>query len=32
MIFDSDTRVENDARGEMGKFWDSMPPPKTPMG
>lgn len=32
MIFDSDTRVENDARGEMRKFWESMPLPKTPMG
>lgn len=32
MIFDNDTRVENDPRGEIRKFWDQMPPPAGPMG
>jgi len=27
MIFDNETRVENDARGEMRKFWLDMPAP-----
>ncbi|HEV3041751.1 MAG TPA: carboxylesterase/lipase family protein [Candidatus Angelobacter sp.] len=26
MIFDHDTRVENDPRGEIRKFWEQMPP------
>ena len=26
MVFDTDTRVENDPRGEIRKFWESMPP------
>jgi para-nitrobenzyl esterase len=26
MVFDADTRVENDPRGEIRKFWDQMPP------
>ncbi|HSE36388.1 MAG TPA: carboxylesterase/lipase family protein [Blastocatellia bacterium] len=26
MVFDIDTRVENDPRGEIRKFWESMPP------
>ena len=25
MVFDTDTRVENDPRGEMRKFWEQMP-------
>ncbi len=28
MVFDTDTRVENDPRGEIRKFWESMPPPR----
>ena len=32
MIFDNNTRVENDPRGEIRKFWDQMPPPATPLG
>jgi para-nitrobenzyl esterase len=32
MIFDNDTRVENDPRGEIRKFWDQMPLPTTPLG
>jgi para-nitrobenzyl esterase len=27
MVFDTDTRVENDPRGEIRKFWEQMPPP-----
>lgn len=27
MIFDSDTRVENDPRSEVRRLWDSLPPP-----
>ena len=26
MIFDTDTRVENDPRGDIRKFWEQMPP------
>lgn len=26
MVFDTDTRVENDPRGEIRKFWEAMPP------
>jgi para-nitrobenzyl esterase len=26
MIFDTDTRVENDPRSEIRKFWEPMPP------
>jgi para-nitrobenzyl esterase len=26
MVFDTDTRVENDPRGEIRKFWETMPP------
>ncbi len=26
MVFDTDTRVENDPRGEIRKFWEPMPP------
>jgi para-nitrobenzyl esterase len=26
MVFDTDTRAENDPRGEIRKFWESMPP------
>ncbi len=26
MVFDTDTRVENDPRGEIRKFWEKMPP------
>jgi para-nitrobenzyl esterase len=32
MVFDNDTRVENDPRGEIRKFWEQMPPPAGPMG
>lgn len=32
MIFDNDTRVENDPRSEIRKFWDQMPSPATPLG
>jgi para-nitrobenzyl esterase len=32
MVFDKDTRVENDPRGEIRKFWDQMPPPSSPVG
>ena len=32
MIFDKDTRVENDPRGEIRKFWDQMPLPSSPLG
>ena len=32
MIFDNDTRVENDPRAEIRKFWDQMPLPTTPLG
>ena len=27
MVFDNETRVENDPRGEMRKFWEDMPAP-----
>jgi para-nitrobenzyl esterase len=32
MIFDNDTRVENDPRSEIRKFWDQMPLPNSPLG
>jgi para-nitrobenzyl esterase len=32
MIFDNDTRVENDPRGEIRKFWEQMPAPGGPLG
>jgi para-nitrobenzyl esterase len=32
MIFDANTRVENDPRGEMRNFWGAMPPPRSPIG
>jgi para-nitrobenzyl esterase len=32
MIFDNDTRVENDPRGEIRQFWEKMPPPSSPLG
>ncbi|HEY2482217.1 MAG TPA: carboxylesterase family protein [Caulobacteraceae bacterium] len=32
MVFDTDTRVENDPRGEMRKLWAAMPPPHGLMG
>ena len=32
MIFDNDTRVENDPQAEIRKFWDQMPLPTTPLG
>jgi len=32
MVFDNDTRVENDPRGEIRKFWESMPAPTSPLG
>jgi para-nitrobenzyl esterase len=32
MIFDNNTRVENDPRGEIRKFWESMPAPAGLLG
>ncbi|HSB12400.1 MAG TPA: carboxylesterase family protein, partial [Blastocatellia bacterium] len=32
MVFDTDTRVENDPRGEIRKFWAEMPVPSGPRG
>lgn len=32
MIFANETRVENDPRGEIRKFWDQMPAPAGPTG
>jgi para-nitrobenzyl esterase len=32
MVFDNDTRAENDPRGDIRKFWDSMPMPASPLG
>ncbi len=32
MIFDTTMRVENDPRGEMRNFWESMPPASGPAG
>jgi para-nitrobenzyl esterase len=32
MIFDGAMRVENDPRGEMRNFWNTMPPPAGPAG
>jgi hypothetical protein len=31
-VFDTDTRVENDPRGEIRKFWEAMPPARTITG
>ena len=32
MVFDNDTRVENDPRAEIRQFWAQMPPAAGPMG
>jgi para-nitrobenzyl esterase len=32
MIFDNETRVENDPRGEIRKFWSEMPAPAARRG
>jgi para-nitrobenzyl esterase len=32
MVFDNNTRVENDPRGEIRKFWEQMPAPGGPLG
>jgi para-nitrobenzyl esterase len=32
MVFDNDTRVVNDPRGEMRRFWEAMPPARGLMG
>jgi para-nitrobenzyl esterase len=32
MIFDNNTRAENDPRSEIRKFWEQMPPPMSPLG
>ena len=32
MIFDNNTRIENDPRGEIRKFWEQMPQPASPLG
>jgi len=32
MIFDNNTRIENDPRGEIRKFWEQMPQPTSPLG
>ena len=32
MIFDANTRVENDPRAEMRNYWSAMPPPRSPIG
>ena len=32
MIFDNNVRVENDPRGEIRRFWESMPQPNGPLG
>ena len=32
MVFDNDSRVENDPRNEIRKFWEQMPLPAGPMG
>lgn len=32
MVFDTDTRVENDPRSEIRKFWEQMPPAASPRG
>ena len=32
MIFDTDTRVENDPRSEIRKIWEAMPPPRSVAG
>lgn len=32
MIFDNDTRVENDPRADIRKFWEQMPAPAGPLG
>lgn len=32
MVFDAETRLENDWRGEIRQFCEAMPPPGSPMG
>jgi para-nitrobenzyl esterase len=32
MVFDNDSRAENDPRGEIRKFWETMPLPTSPLG
>jgi para-nitrobenzyl esterase len=32
MVFDRETRVENDPRAEIRKFWEQMPPAAGPLG
>jgi len=32
MVFDTDTRVENDPRGEIRKFWEPMAPARSIAG
>lgn len=32
MVFDTDTRVENDPRGEIRKFWEQLPPAPSVRG
>ena len=32
MVFDNETRVENNPRAEIMDFWARMPPPATPFG
>ena len=32
MIFDNNTRIENDPRGEIRRFWEQMPQPAGPLG
>ena len=32
MIFDNNTHVENDPRGEIRSFWEDMPQPTSPLG
>jgi para-nitrobenzyl esterase len=32
MVFDTDTRVENDPRGEIRRFWETMPPARSIAG
>jgi para-nitrobenzyl esterase len=32
MVFDLETRLEHDWRGEIRQFWSEMPPPASPLG
>jgi para-nitrobenzyl esterase len=32
MVFNTDTRVESDPRGDIRRFWADQPPPAGPMG